>query len=213
MDGPHQGQTLATAGSPLSAATGACVFVHGRGATAQGILGMRSEFTVSDIAFLAPQAANNTWYPNAFTAPVEMNEPGRSSGLEAIDTVIDEITANDIPRKRVLVLGFSQGACLASEYVARNPTRYGGLAVLSGGLIGERVSPDEYPGSLERTPVFLGCSDADPHIPRQRVEQSAMIFEHLDADVTKRLYQGMGHGINRDELEFVSEMIDSLAST
>ncbi len=189
------------------------MFVHGRGATAQGILELREALPTSDLALLAPQAANNTWYPNPFTAPVSMNEPGRSSGLAAIESALAEITANDIPQERVLVLGFSQGACLASEYVARNPARYGGLAVLSGGLIGERVSPEEYSGSLERTPVFLGCSDADPHIPRQRVDESATVFERLNADVTKRLYQGMGHGINQDELAFVSEMINSLAST
>lgn len=210
MAGPHQDQPLVTAGAPLDAAEAALVLVHGRGATAQSIVQMADKFHQHGVAYFAPQAARNTWYPNAFTAPVESNEPGRSSGLQAIEDAVTEANDAGIPIERVMVLGFSQGACLASEYVARNPRRYGRLAVLSGGLIGETVDPDDYEGDLERTPVFLGCSDVDPHIPEERVHESAEIFEQLNADVTKRLYEDMGHGINQDEIEHVSGMVASL---
>lgn len=171
---------------------------------------MADEFYQHGIAYFAPQAARNTWYPNAFTAPVESNEPGRSSGLQAIDDAVTEATEAGILTDRVMVLGFSQGACLASEYVARNPRRYGGLAVLSGALIGETIDPDDYEGDLDGAPVFLGCSDVDPHIPKSRVYKSARIFEQLNGDVTKRLYEGMSHGINQDEIEYVSGMVAGL---
>lgn len=200
-----------TAGASVDTAEAAIVLVHGRGATAQSIVQMADEFDQHGVAYLAPQAARNTWYPNAFTAPVESNEPGRTSGLQAIDNAVSKATEAGIPTDCVMVLGFSQGACLASEYVARNPTRYGGLAVLSGGLIGETVDPDDYDGDLEGTPVFLGCSDVDPHIPEERVHESATIFEQLNGDVTKRLYEGMGHGINQDEIDQVSPMVAGLA--
>lgn len=210
MTGPHQDQPLITAGAPLDAAEAALILVHGRGATAQSIVRMTDEFHQHGVAYFAPQAARNTWYPNAFTAPVESNEPGRSSGLQAIDDAVTEATEAGIPTDRVMILGFSQGACLASEYVARNPQRYGGLAVLSGALIGETIDPDDYEGDLEGTPVFLGCSDVDPHIPKKRVNESAEIFEQLNGNVTKRLYEGMSHGINQDEIEYVSGMVASL---
>jgi phospholipase/carboxylesterase len=209
-NGPHQGQPLVTAGTPLDDAGAAVVLVHGRGATAQSIVQMAEEFHREGVAYLAPQAAGNTWYPNPFTAPVEANEPGRTSGLRAIGDAIDDANEAAIPTDRAMVVGFSQGACLASEYVARNPTRYGGLAVLSGGLIGETVDPDDYDGDLERTPVFLGCSDSDPHIAEERVHESARVFERLNGDVTERLYPGMGHGVNRDELERVAGMVERL---
>jgi len=210
MTGPHQDQPLVTAGAPLDAAEAALVLVHGRGATAQSIVQMADEFHKHGVVYFAPQAARNTWYPNAFTAPVESNEPGRSSGLQAIDDAVTEANDAGIPTERVMILGFSQGACLASEYVARNPRRYGGLAVLSGGLIGESVDPSDYEGDLDGTPVFLGCSDVDPHIPEKRVHESTEIFEQLNADATKRLYEGMGHGINQDEIDHVSRMVTSL---
>jgi len=199
-----------TAGAPLDVAEAALVLIHGRGATAQSIVQMADEFHQHGVAYLAPQAARNTWYPNAFTAPVESNEPGRSSGLQAVEDAVTEATDAGVPIERVMVLGFSQGACLASEYVARNPRQYGGLAVLSGGLIGETVDPDDYDGDLEGTPVFLGCSDVDPHIPEERVHESATIFEQLNGDVTKHLYEGMGHGINQDEIDRVSTMVGRL---
>ena len=210
MDGPHQSQPLVTAGTPLDEAEAAVVLVHGRGATARSIVGMAEAFHHPGVAYLAPQANRNTWYPNPFTAPVASNEPGRTSGLQAITDAIGEATDAGIPTERVMILGFSQGACLGSEFVARNPRRYGGLAALSGGLIGEHVDPDGYDGDLERTPIFLGCSDVDPHIPEGRVHETATVFERLNADVTTRLYPGMGHTINRDERDHVSAMVADL---
>ncbi|WP_136687930.1 alpha/beta hydrolase [Halorhabdus amylolytica] len=207
MTGPHQGQPLERGGTDVESADAAVVLIHGRGATARSILQMADAFPSDGVAYLAPQAARNTWYPNPFTAPVESNEPGRSSGLEAIDDAVSQATGAGIPRERVALVGFSQGACLASEFLARNPRRYGGLAALSGGLIGETIDPAGYNGDLERTPVFLGCSDVDPHIPEERVHETAAVFDRLNADVTKRLYEGMGHGVNEDEREFVARMI------
>jgi phospholipase/carboxylesterase len=210
MEGPHQDQPLVTAGAPLEAAEAAIVLVHGRGATAQSIVQMADEFYHRGVAFLAPQAARNTWYPNSFLAPVESNEPGRSSGLQAIADAIETANEADIPTERVMLLGFSQGACLASEYVAQNPRRYGGLAVLSGGVIGPEGKEMDYEGDLEGTPIFLGCSDTDPHIPEERVHETADVFEAMGADVTTRIYEGMGHGVNEDEIDHVSGMVENL---
>jgi phospholipase/carboxylesterase len=211
MNGPHQGQQLVTTGESLDSAKFAVIMVHGRGATARGILGMANEFDTDGVAYLAPQAQRSEWYPQSFLAPVEQNEPGRSSGLQAIDDALTEVTESGIPAERTLLLGFSQGGCLATEYVARNARRYGGLAALSGGLIGESISPDDYEGDLEGTPAFFGCSDVDPHIPAERVHESASVFEQLGADVEKRLYEGMGHTVNQDELQYVSGLVEDLA--
>jgi phospholipase/carboxylesterase len=210
MTGPHQDQPLETAGAPLDKARAAVVMVHGRGASARSILQMAAQFSHEQVAYLAPQAARSTWYPNSFLAPVEANEPGRSSGLQAIGDAVGRAAEAGIPVERIMLLGFSQGACLSSEFVARKPRKYGGLAVLSGGLIGDEIDESDYTGDLQKTPVFLGCSDVDPHIPKPRVDVSARVFEKLGADVTKRIYPGMGHGVNEDELNFVSEMLDAL---
>ncbi|MDS0259316.1 alpha/beta hydrolase [Haloarcula sp. S1CR25-12] len=209
-DGPHQDQQLVTAGTPLAEAEAAMILVHGRGATARSIVQMGRDVHEDGVALLAPQAARNTWYPNSFLAPVERNEPGRSSGLQAIEDAIETAVEAGIDRERVLLLGFSQGACLASEYVARNPRRYGGLVALSGGLIGETVDPTAYAGDIEGTPVLLGCSDVDPHIPLERVEATAEAFELLGGDVDKRIYEGMGHGVNEDEMDAVSDLVAKL---
>mgnify|MGYP000064838490 FL=1 len=212
MDGPHQGQQLVTAGTDLADATAAAVLVHGRGATARSIVGMADEFHTDGLALLAPQAARNTWYPNSFMQPVERNEPGRTSGLRAVADAVETANEAGIPAEKVLVLGFSQGACLASEFVARNPRRYGGLVALSGGLIGETIDEDEYEGDLERTPAFLGCSDVDPHIPVERVHTTTAVLEALNGDVEERIYEGMGHGVNADEMAWVSDLVDDLVS-
>jgi len=209
---PHGSQPLVTGGAPLPEASAAAVLVHGRGATARSILRMGEEVGVEGVAYLAPQAAGNTWYPNPFTAPVESNEPGRTSGLDAVGDAVSEANDAGIPAERVLLLGFSQGACLASEFVARNPQQYGGLAALSGGLIGERIDPTDYEGDLADTPVFFGCSDVDPHIPAERVRESATTFERLNGDVTTRLYEGMGHTVNADERDHVASMLSALVA-
>ncbi|AEH35940.1 alpha/beta hydrolase [Halopiger xanaduensis] len=214
-ENPHQGQELVTAGTDLADAEAAIVLVHGRGATARSIVQMGEEIHREGVALLAPQAARRTWYPNSFLEPVEKNEPGRSSGLQAIEDAIGEANDAGIPTDRIMVLGFSQGACLSSEYVARNPQRYGGLVAFSGGLIGQAIDPDDYldvESDLENTPAFLGCSDSDPHIPEERVHETADVLEELNADVTTRIYEGMGHGVNEDELAFVGEMVADLLS-
>lgn len=197
-----------TGGTELEEATAALVAVHGRGASARGILQLGRQLHRPGLALLAPQAAGNAWYPHSFLEPVERNEPGRSSGLQAVDEAVTTATDAGIPVKRVVVLGFSQGGCLASEYVARNPDRYGGAVAFSGGLIGQRVDPGDYEGDLEGTPCFLGCSDVDPHIPVERVDVTAETFRRLGADVEKRIYEGMGHTVNEDELSYVDGMIE-----
>ncbi|TSD15660.1 phospholipase [Haloglomus irregulare] len=207
--GPHQGQGITTAGADLADAPAAVVLAHGRGASARGILGMADEFAVEGVAYLAPQAARNEWYPNSFLAPVEANEPGRSSGLRALDDAVGRAVEAGIPHERIVLGGFSQGACLAAEYVARNPRRYGGVIAFSGGLIGEELD-GTYPGDLAGTPVFLGCSDVDPHIPEERVVATRDALEAMGADVDMRLYEGMGHTVNADEVAAARAVIASL---
>ncbi len=210
QDDPHGDQQLVAAGTDLADASAAAILLHGRGATARSIAQTGLQFHHDGLALLAPQAAGNTWYPNPFTAPVERNEPGRTSGLSAIQSAVDRANEADIPTDQIIVLGFSQGACLASEFVARNPTRYGGVVALSGGLIGETINTDDYDGDLDETPAFLGCSDVDPHIPEERVHTTATVVEQLNGDVETRIYEGMGHGVNQDELDYVSGMVESL---
>ncbi|TKX74611.1 phospholipase [Halorubrum sp. GN11_10-6_MGM] len=225
-DDPHGDEPLVTAGTDLDDADAALVLVHGRGASARSVIDLGEQLAGDrDVALLAPAAAGNTWYPNSFLAPVAENEPGRSSGLRAVGAAVDRAFDAGIDRDRVLVGGFSQGACLASEFVARNPARYGGLAVFSGGLIGEAVDVDDYlstatgdgeagdsgEGPLAGTPAFVGCSDVDPHIPEERVHETTAVLEALGADVDERIYEGMGHGINDDEVAAVSELVGDLA--
>jgi phospholipase/carboxylesterase len=208
--GPHQGQPVFAAGEPLERARAAMLLVHGRGATAHDILTLAAEFDQPGYAYLAPQAANNTWYPYSFLEPVERNEPYLSSALATLGQLLAHIAAAGIPAERIILLGFSQGACLATEFAARNARRYGGLAGLSGGLIGPDGTPRDYPGALDGTPVFLGCSDVDPHIPAARVQHSAEVLRRLGGDVTARLYPTMGHTVNEDEIEAVRQIMAKL---
>jgi phospholipase/carboxylesterase len=208
--GPHQGQPVLTAGASLDRAQAAMVMVHGRGATAEDILTLVPELRQPNFAYLAPQAAGNTWYPNSFLAPIPSNEPGLSSGLAAIANVLALVTEAGIPLERTILLGFSQGACLALEFAARHARRYGGLVGLSGGLIGPEGTPRNYAGSLEGTPVFLGCSDRDFHVPKERVHHTAEVLSRLGGQVTERLYPNMGHTVNQDEIDFVQGMMKAL---
>lgn len=212
---PHGGAPVRTAGTPLTEARAAVLMVHGRGASAESILSLAPAVGAPGVAFLAPQAGGSQgrqWYPLSFMAPIERNEPGISSGLRAVGRVLAQVAAAGIEPEQTLLLGFSQGACLASEFVARNARRYGGLAVLSGALIGPDDTPRNYPGSLDGTPVFLGCSDVDSHIPASRVEQSADVLRRLGGQITLRLYPGMGHLVNDDEVETVRAMIARLVA-
>ncbi|HLA44014.1 MAG TPA: hypothetical protein VJZ27_11295 [Aggregatilineales bacterium] len=201
---------LYTAGKPVHEAKAAMVMVHGRGATAPSILELAFEFSQPEFAYFAPQAAGNTWYPNSFLAPIESNEPGITNGLATIATTIQQINDAGIPAEKIMILGFSQGACLSTEFVARHAARYGGIAALSGGLIGPDGTPRNYQGVLDGTPVFLGCSDIDPHIPLKRVQESTQLLQKLGGSVTERIYPGMGHTVNIDEIAFVRAMMSEL---
>lgn len=210
MTSPHQGQRVVRAGVPLEAAKAAMVLLHGRGASAENILELARELAVPGFAYLAPQAANYSWYPNSFLAPIESNEPGISSGISAVGDVVKEIQNAGLSSERIILLGFSQGACLALEFAARNARRWGGIAALSGGLIGPEGTPREYQGSLQETTVFLGCSEVDPHIPKARVIETAQAMKRLGGDVTLNLYPNMGHTVNRDEIKAVAEIMESV---
>ena len=207
---PHQNQPVLAAGDKLEDAQAAMLMVHGRGASAQDILSLSMDLDIPGFAYLAPQAAARTWYPYRFLEPVEVNEPWLSSALSQLEKVTDIIQQAGIPTERMILLGFSQGACLAAEFVARNARRYGGVVALSGGLIGAQVHASQYPANLAGTPVFLGCSDVDPHIPQQRVIETAQILGTLGGDVSYKFYKGMGHTINQDELDQVREMMSRL---
>ena len=210
--GPHQSQPVLMSGEPLEEARAAMVMAHGRGAAAVNILELADELNVPGFAYLAPQAAGNTWYPNRFLAPIESNEPWLSSALAALANALAQVVEGGIPPERTLLLGFSQGACLTLEFVARNAKRYGGVAGLSGGLIGPDGTPRNYPGSLAGTPVFLGCSDVDFHIPTERVHHTTEVLRRLGGDVTERLYPNLEHTINQDEIDFVRGMMAALVA-
>ena len=208
----HQGQPVLHAGQPLETAKAVMVLIHGRGASAQSILTLADELPHPEFAYLAPQAEGSAWYPNRFIAPIESNEPYLTSALAVVGSVMQHITEANIPTERIILLGFSQGACLAQEYAARNPQRYGGIVGLSGGLIGPMGMAFSYPGSLAGTPVFLGCSDVDFHIPVERVHESAQVLEALGGQVEERIYPGMDHTVNMDEIEFVREMMQAVVA-
>jgi phospholipase/carboxylesterase len=208
--GSHQGQPVLSAGVPLARARAAMVLVHGRGATARSILTLVPEIDQPGFAYLAPQAAGNTWYPYGFMSPIASNEPWLSSAWAAVAGVLATVASAGLPPERTVLLGFSQGACLASEFAARNARRYGGVVGLSGGLIGPDGTPRDYAGSLDGTPIFLGCSDADPHIPKERVIESAEVLRQLGAAVEARLYPGMGHTVNQDEIDAVRALMAAL---
>lgn len=188
------------------------VMIHGRNATAESILSLVPAIDTAGFAYLAPQAAGKTWYPNSFLSPIPSNEPGITSGIAAINDVLRRIGDAGIPPERTMLLGFSQGACLSLEYSARNARRYGGVAGLSGGLIGPDDTPREYPGTFSGTPIFLGCSDIDDHIPATRVKDSARILGKMGATVTTRLYPGMGHLVNDDEVSTVQAMMAAVVA-
>jgi phospholipase/carboxylesterase len=209
MAGPHDGQPLLFAGEPLERASAAMILVHGRGASAHDIMTIAAEVGEPGFAFLAPEAAGNAWYPNRFMEPMASNEPWLSSALETVGRVL-ALVEEHVPAECVILLGFSQGACLTLEFAARNARRHGGLVGLSGGLIGPDDTPRDYPGALDGTPVFLGCSDVDPHIPAQRVIETGEILEALGGKLTVKLYPGLGHEVNADELDHVRKLMAAL---
>ncbi len=205
----HAGQAVRTAGTPLAHANAAVIAIHGRGASADDILSLAGEIAADGVAYLAPQARGNTWYPYSFLAPMEANEPWLSSALAVVGGLVEQVRSQGMPTERIVLMGFSQGACLASEFAARTAQRYGGLIALSGGIIGPDGTPRTYPGTFDGMPAFFGCSDVDPHIPAERVRESASVYQQLGADVTARLYRGMGHTVNLDEIGYVQKLLGS----
>lgn len=205
--GPHQGQPIVTGGAPLATARGALILTHGRGATAESILSLAPLLGADDLAWFAPQASGNTWYPFSFLSPIPQNEPGITSGIQVLRDLVAYIEKAGIPAERIVLAGFSQGACLTLEFGARHARRYGALVGFSGGLIGPDGTPRDYAGSLDGTPVFLGCSDVDAHIPLARVHESATVLTRLGGLVDERIYPGMPHTVIDDETAAVREII------
>ena len=206
----HAGQPVLRHGAPLESASAAMVMLHGRGANARDILGLAHVIDRPQLAYVAPDAARSTWYPYSFMAPIAQNEPWLSSALEFVGQVVAMVGAAGIPAERTLILGFSQGACLTLEFTARNARRYGGIAALTGGLIGPDGTPRDYAGSLDGTPIFIGSGDPDPHIPVERVHESERVLARMGANVTTRIYPGIGHTVIDDEIEHVRALIDAV---
>ncbi|HEY6118105.1 MAG TPA: alpha/beta fold hydrolase [Candidatus Dormibacteraeota bacterium] len=200
------GQHVLQAGEPIQSARAAMILLHGRGASADDIMTIAAEVQQPGWAYLAPQAAGNTWYPNPFTSPLESNEPYLSAALDMVSKLVARVEAR-VPAQRIVFLGFSQGACLTLEWAARNARRYGAVLGLSGGLIGPDGTPRDYEGSFGRTPVFLGCSDIDPHIPMRRVVESGEVLTKMDADVIVRFYPGMGHLVSGEEIATIQDIL------
>lgn len=207
MAGPHYGQPILHAGQAIKEARAAMILLHGRGATADSILELAQPLFDEDMAYLAPQASDNTWYPFSFLEPLERNEPQLSSALERIEAIVAQLDEHGLGSDRVIIGGFSQGGCLALEFVARHAQRYGGAFAFSGGIIGPDDTPRDYAGDLEGTPVFIGCADNDFHIPKARVIETEAVLDKLGAVVDARLYPGMGHTIIQEEIDAVQAMI------
>jgi predicted esterase len=206
----HEGQPIRTAGEPLKTARGAMLMLHGRGASAQDILTLADRLGESGFAYVAPQAAGNTWYPNRFLAPLADNEPWLTSALRLVGETLARIRAAGLPDERIMLLGFSQGACLTLEFAARNAARYGGVVGLTGALIGPEDTPRRYEGTLGGTPVFLGCSDVDIHVAMQRVQATAEVLRRLGGEVAEHYYPNLDHSVNDDEIDFVRGMMRRL---
>jgi phospholipase/carboxylesterase len=203
------GQRVLQAGEELTSARAAMILLHGRGASAEDIMTIASEVQEPGWAYIAPQAAGNTWYPNPFIAPLESNEPYLTAALDTVTRMVDMVEAR-LPAQRIVLLGFSQGACLTLEWAARHARRYGGVVGLSGGLIGPDGTPRDYAGSFDATPVFLGCSDIDPHIPMQRVVEAGEVLKRMGAELTVRFYPGMAHTVSVEELATIRELTASI---
>lgn len=210
VNGPHAGARILRAGGPPAEAGRAVVFVHGRGGRAEDMFALAEALEAPSTLFVAPEAANHTWYPNRFLAPLAQNEPHLSSALALLGAVVAELEEAGIPAARQILLGFSQGGCLVLEFAGRNARRWGGVVGLSAGLIGPPGHQWAFAGSLGGTPVFLGCSDRDPHVPEERLRESARELERIGGAVDLRIYPGMGHTVNRDELDRVQGLLDGI---
>ena len=208
----HSANDFVAAGAPRESAKAAVILLHGRGATPESMLPLAQAFGRDDILYLLPRAAGNTWYPNSFLAPIEANEPWLSSALSVVGALVSRLEGDGFAAERIGIAGFSQGACLTSEFAARNARRYGLLAALTGGVIGPPGTPRNYSGLLDGTPVFLGCSDIDFHVPLERVHETRDVFTALGAKVDMRIYPRMGHTVNDDEVQAVTAMLGTIAA-
>jgi predicted esterase len=209
---PHGGQPVVEAGVPPGQAKAAVIMVHGRNAAPANILDLARRFDRANLTYLAPAAAGGTWYPYSFMAEIASNEPGLSSGLAVLQSLVRRIEDAGIARSRIVLAGFSQGACLTSEFAIRNPSRYGGVLIFTGGVIGPEGTSWNEAGDFEGTPVFVGCSDRDAHVPESRARETAVRFTNLGARVTLRIYPGMGHIVNDDEITFAQRVLDDVSS-
>ncbi|MBC7827313.1 MAG: dienelactone hydrolase family protein [Chitinophagaceae bacterium] len=205
-------KNVITAGKPLKEATKALILLHGRGASAEDILSLATYLNVKEYALIAPQATGNTWYPYSFMMPPSQNEPWLSSALSLIKELVSDLNNNGIASENIYFAGFSQGACLTLEFVARNATKFGGVAAFTGGLIGEVIYGENYKGDFKNTPVFIGTSNPDPHIPVERVYATTNILKNMNAAVTEKIYNNMGHTINDDEIKNANAIIFNHAS-
>lgn len=198
---------IRTAGKPAAEANKALIMIHGRGGSAEDILSLASHLQVQDYALLAPQATGHTWYPYSFMAPPAQNEPGFSSALQVLSELEKDLNKQGISADRIYFLGFSQGACLTLEYVTRNAKKYGGVVAFTGGLIGDKVYSENYRGDFAATPVYIGTSDPDPHVPVERVQATEEVLQKMNADVTVKVYKNMGHTISQDEVDMANNLV------
>jgi phospholipase/carboxylesterase len=202
----HQ-KNIISAGKEIAPANKVLIMLHGRGGSAEDILSLSSHLNVKNYALFAPQATNNTWYPYSFLAPPSQNEPWLSSALQLIRELVDELISKGVPIENIYFAGFSQGACLTLEFVTRNAERYGGVAAFTGGFIGDKIYSENYKGDFKNTPVFIGTSDPDPHIPVERIYATSNVLRNMNASVTEKIYANMGHTINQDEIDQVNQLI------
>jgi len=200
-------KNIITSGKDLKNARKALIMIHGRGGSAEDILSLANYLNVKDFALLAPQANNNSWYPYSFLAPLSQNEPWLSSALSLIKETLKDVIDKGISEQNIYFLGFSQGACLTLEFAARNATKFGGVAAFTGGLIGDRIYRENYQGDFKQMPVFIGSSDPDPHVPVERVGETTRILQSMNADVTERVFQNMGHTISKEEIDLANKLV------
>ncbi|QHL88268.1 phospholipase [Nibribacter ruber] len=204
----HQ-KNVITAGKPLTPDSKVLVMVHGRGATAQSILELANHLPVEEFALYAPQATQHSWYPYSFMAPADQNQPALDSALEQLDDLVTGLLAQGVKSENIYLLGFSQGACLSSEYATRHAKRYGGLMLFTGGLIGQQLETSSYQGDFAGTPVLITTGDPDPHVPVSRVEETVIIMEKMGAKVTQKIYKGRPHTILQEEITLAKEILSS----
>ena len=200
-------KNIITRGKKIPGAKKALIMLHGRGGTAEDILGFAAHLNVDEYALFAPEATGNSWYPLSFLALPEQNEPWLSSAINLIKELVDDIIAGGIPADNIYFTGFSQGACLSLEFVARHAKKYGGIAAFTGGLIGNKIYQENYSGDFKGTPVFIGSSDPDMHVPVERIHATTQILQNMYADVTEKIYKNMGHTINEDEIDHANRLI------